>query len=237
LVLLNDDFTSIVYAVRLGRRIYDNLRKALTYVVAVHLPIAGMTLLPLLFGTPLVFAPVHIVFLEMIINPACAIVFETEHAEKDIMHRIPRRVDERLFGVRNISLAALQGLGLLAAVAIVFFVGLHNGLSDTAARAMAFACLVMGNLSLIICDRSITQNIFGLARIPNRAQWWIIGGTTLALAAALTIPHLQEIFHFSSVQPNDLVPPAIAGVAAIIWFEVVKRFFKPSASSGRPRHH
>jgi Ca2+-transporting ATPase len=226
LVLLNDDFTSIVHAVRLGRRIYDNLRKALTYVVAVHLPIAGMTLIPLLFGTPLVFAPVHIVFLEMIINPACAIVFETEHAEKDIMHRSPRRIDERLFGTRNISLAVLQGLGLLAAVAAVFFFGLHGGLSDAAARAMAFACLVVGNLSLIVCNRSITQSIFSLARVPNRAQWWMIGGTALALAAALTLPQLQRIFHFSAVQPKDLVPPALAGIGAIVWFETVKRFFK-----------
>jgi P-type Ca2+ transporter type 2C len=226
LVLLNDDFTSIVHAINLGRRIYGNLRKALTYVVAVHLPIAGMTLLPLLFGTPLVFAPVHIVFLEMIINPACAIVFETEHAESDIMQRPPRKVNERLFGVRNISLAMLQGLGLLAAVAAVFFIGLHNGLSDTEARAIAFACLVFGNLALIVTDRSTEHSIFSLVRIPNRAQWWIVAGTGVALAAALMVPQLQRIFHFSPVHATDLLFPLLAGILAIVWFELTKWLFR-----------
>lgn len=225
LVLLNDDFTSIVHAIHLGRRIYDNLRKALTYVVAVHLPIAGMTLLPLLFGTPLVFAPVHIVFLEMIINPACAIVFETEHAESDIMERPPRKVDERLFGVRNVSLALLQGAGLLAAVAAVFFIGLHNGLFDTEARALAFACLVFGNLALIVINRSIEHSVFSLLRIQNRAQWWILGGTTIALAAALTVPQLQRIFHFSALRIADMLFPALAVLAAIVWSEVIKQLF------------
>jgi len=230
LVLLNDNFTSIVHAIRLGRRIYDNLRKAMTYVVAVHLPIAGMTLLPLVFGTPLVFAPVHIVFLEMIINPACAIVFETERAESDIMKRPPRSVEERLFGLRNVSLAVLQGLGLLAAVAAVFFVGLRAGLLDTEARAMAFACLVMGNLALIVANRSASRSVFALLRIPNRAQWWMLGGTSVALAAALYAPALQRIFHFSPVHADDLVLPIIAGIAAIAWFELMKYAFRKVAA-------
>ncbi|MGZ3253398.1 MAG: cation-translocating P-type ATPase [Burkholderiaceae bacterium] len=226
LVLLNDDFTSIVHAIHLGRRIYDNLRKALTYVVAVHLPIAGMTLLPLLFGSPLVFAPVHIVFLEMVINPACAIVFETEHAESDIMRRPPRRVEERLFGMRNVLLAVLQGLGLLAAVAAVFYIGLHNGLSASEARAMAFACLVVGNLALIITNRSAEHNVFSLLRIPNQAQWWILAGAGIALAAVLTLPQLQKIFHFAPVHAMDLMLPALAGMAAIIWCELTKYLFR-----------
>ena len=230
LVLLNDDFASIVHAIRLGRRIYDNLRKAMTYVVAVHLPIAGMTLLPLLLGTPLVFAPVHIVFLEMIINPACAIVFETEQAEHDIMMRPPRSVDERLFGWRNVSLAVLQGLGLLAAVAAVFFVGLRDGLLDTEARAIAFTCLVIGNLALIVANRSALRSVFALLRVPNRAQWWVLGGTGVALAAALYTPALQRIFHFSAVHADDLVSPIVAGIAAIAWFELMKYAFRHGAA-------
>lgn len=230
LVLLNDDFASIVHAIRLGRRIYDNLRKAMTYVVAVHLPIAGMTLLPLVLGTPLVFAPVHIVFLEMIINPACAIVFETERAEHDIMMRPPRSVDERLFGSRNVSLAVLQGLGLLAAVAAVFFVGLRGGLLDTEARAIAFTCLVIGNLALIVANRSALRSVFALLRIPNRAQWWVLGGTGVALAAALYAPALQRIFHFSAVHADNLVSPILAGIAAIAWFELMKYAFRHGAA-------
>ncbi|HEU4852070.1 MAG TPA: HAD-IC family P-type ATPase, partial [Telluria sp.] len=165
LVLLNDDFTSIVHAARLGRRIYDNVRKAMTYVVAVHIPIAGMTLLPLVFGTPLAFAPVHIVFLEMIINPTCAVVFEAEEAEPDIMRRPPRGVNDRLFGAASVLLAVLQGCGLLAAVAFVFFHGMAIGRTDAEARALAFTALVIGSLGLIVANRSMLHGVLALVRI------------------------------------------------------------------------
>ncbi len=232
LVLLNDDFTSIVHAIKLGRRIYDNLRKALTYIVAVHLPIAGMTLLPLLFGMPLIFAPVHIVFFEMIINPACSIVFETEEEEDDIMLHPPRSVTERLFGPQNVLLAVLQGCGLLATVATVFFLALHSGLQEGQARAIAFSSLVIGNLGLIIASRSLTHNVFTLLRKPNKAQWWMLGGTSVALAGVLYVPLLQRIFHFSPVHAVDLISPILFGVVAIAWFELMKYAFrqKPQAT-------
>lgn len=226
LVLLNDDFTSIVRTIRLGRRIYDNLRKAMTYVVAVHLPIAGMTLLPLLFGTPLAFAPVHVVFLEMVINPACAIVFEIEDAESGTMKRPPRKLDERLFGIRNVMLAVLQGLGLLAAVAVVFFLGLRSGLQEGQARALAFTCLVLGNLGLIIANRSLAYSVAALIRKPNPAQWWMLAGTCIALVAVLFAPALQRVFHFSPVDSGRFVLPAIAAIAAIGWFDAMKYAYR-----------
>lgn len=225
LVLLDDDFTSIVHTIHLGRRIYDNLRKALAYVVAVHLPIAGMTLLPLLFGTPLAFAPVHIVFLELIINPTCAIVFETEEAEPGIMRRAPRGLGEQLLGMRNVTLAVLQGCGLLAAVAAVFFGALKFGLPEREARALAFTCLVIGNLGLIVSSRSIRRNVFALLRIPNRAQWWIAGGTGMALLLVLEVPVLRQAFHFSQVHANYMLVAVAAGLASIAWFEWSKYFF------------
>jgi Ca2+-transporting ATPase len=233
LVLLNDDFTAIVRTIQLGRQIYDNLRKALVYVVSVHVPIAGMTLLPLLFGAPLAFAPVHIVFLEMIINPACSIVFEAERAESDIMTRPPRAVGERLFGGRILLFALLQGLGLLAAVAAAFFYALHAGLTPSAARSVAFTCVVIGNLALIVSSRSTGMHLGRLLRIRNRAQTWIIAGTVSALAAVLSVPGLQQMFHFEPVHTGDLALAALAGCAAIVWFELMKtRFF----GHGRPAH-
>nr|WP_019142689.1 cation-translocating P-type ATPase [Noviherbaspirillum massiliense] len=226
LVLLNDDFASIVHAIGLGRRIYDNLRKALTYIVAVHLPIAGMALLPLLLGAPLAFAPIHIVFLEMIINPACAVVFETEHAESGIMQRPPRSIAERLFGARDLAFAVLQGLGLLAVVAAIYFLGLRAGLQAAEARALAFTCVVLGNLSLIVVNRSMRHGVLELLRIPNQAQWWVLGSTAVALLAALYIPALQNVFHFAPVQGRDLMWPVAAGIAAMAWFEFVKYGFR-----------
>lgn len=226
LVLLNDDFTSIVQAARLGRRIYDNLRKAMTYVVAVHIPIAGMTILPLVLGTPLAFAPVHIVFIEMIINPTCAIVFETERAERDIMQRPPRGVHDRLFGRHSILLAVLQGLGLLAAVAAVYFGGLQRGLPAADARTLAFIVQVTGSLCLIAANRSLIHSVVALARIPNRAQWWILAGTAVALAAVLYVPILRQIFHFSAVPGQAVLWAIAAGIAALGWFELVKYLFR-----------
>jgi len=222
LVLLDDDFSSIVAAVRMGRRIYDNLRKALTYVVAVHLPIAGMAILPLLFGTPLALAPIHIVFLELIINPACAIVFEIEHAERDIMQRPPRRMESRIFGSRNVAVAILQGLGLLTVTALVFFLALSGGVQENAARALAFACLVTGNLALIIANRSMHQNVFALLRRPNQAQWWMLTVTSAALVTVLYVPALRKIFHFSIVDQGALAIAMACGGSMLIWFEMVK---------------
>ncbi len=233
LVLLNDDFTAIVHTIRLGRRIYDNLRKAMIYVVAVHLPIAGMVLLPLVFATPVVFAPIHIVFLEMIINPACAIVFEAEREEADIMRRPPRAPTERLFGAHNVMLALMQGTGLLGAVAAVFFIGLRNGLADAEARALAFTCVVLGNLLLIITSRSSKRSVVALLRIPNQAQWWMLAGSCSALGAILMVPPLQRVFHFAAVHADDLLLPLAAVLVALAWSECMKAAFN-AGSRARP---
>ena len=230
LVLLDDDFASIVRAIRLGRQIYDNLRKALIYVVAVHVPIAGMVLLPVALGAPHAFAPVHIVFLEMIINPACALVFEQEPAHRDLMKRPPRPASEPIFGGRNVTLAVLLGAGMLAAVALIFHISLAFGLRDSQARALGFAAVVIGNLALIVSSRSMHSGFATLLGVPNSAQWRILAGGVLALAAVLGIPALQSSFHFSTVAPGYLSAVALAGIVMIGWFEFVKRFF-----SGRER--
>lgn len=231
LVLLNDDFDSIVQAIRLGRRIYDNLRKALTYIVAAHLPIAGMTMLPLLFGTPMAFAPVHIVFLEMIINPACSVVFEMERAEGDVMKRKPRAVTERLFGARNVVVALLQGFGLLGACAAVFFFGLRSGASADEARAAAFASVVLGNLLLIVVSRSASGGALRSLRIPNPAQWWVVAGAGAGLALVLYLPALHRLFHFAPLRSDGTITGIIALLAALVWFELVKRFSQGTRSA------
>ena len=134
LVLLDDNFASIVRAVRLGRRIFDNLRKAMSYILAVHVPIAGMALLPVLLGWPVLLFPVHIVFLELIIDPACSMVFETEPAEADVMQRPPRDADAPLFGGATLWLALLQGLGVLARGAGRLCLGAPRGCPRRGAR-------------------------------------------------------------------------------------------------------
>src|ERR1043166_7228218 len=142
LVLMDDDFAAIVTAVRLGRRIYDNLRKSMAYIIAVHVPIAGLALIPLLFGLPLVFLPLHIAFLEMVIDPICSIAFEAEPAERDVMRRPPRDPQAPLFTISFIAWSLLQGVVVLAVVAGLFVAALRSGLPEADVRALAFAALV-----------------------------------------------------------------------------------------------
>ena len=222
LVLLDDDFATIVDAIRLGRRIYSNLRKAMAYVLAVHVPIAGMALLPLLFGLPLVLAPVHIVFLELIIDPACSIVFEAEPEERDSMERPPRRAEAPLFSLRILLLSLLQGATVFVAVAAVYAISLQRGQGADEARALTFATLVIGNLWLILANRSWSGTLLASLRTPNPALWWVIGGTLGFLAFVLYVPGLRELFAFTTLHASDVLLAFAAGAAGIMWFELFK---------------
>lgn len=232
LVLLNDDFASIVNAVRLGRRVADNLRKAMAFVVAVHVPIVGMSLLPVLLGWPLMLTPVHIVLLELIIDPACSIVFEAEGEEDDVMRRPPRDPAAALFGWGPVALSLLQGLGILAIVLGIYGLRLDTA-GEAEARALAFVTLVVADLMLILVNRSWSQSAFTLLRRPNPALWWVIGATLGFLALALYVPALRAMFRFSLLHADDLVFTAIAAVLTILWFESFK-WWRNRAGIPRP---
>jgi Ca2+-transporting ATPase len=235
LVLLDDDFGSIVQAVRLGRRIFDNLKKAMAYIFAIHVPIAGMSLIPVLLRWPLVLLPVHIVFLELIIDPACSIVFEAEGEERDVMRRPPRDPRERLFGLRTVGLSLLQGLVVLAAVAGMFSWAQGRGYGEDESRALSFTTLIVANLGLIFANRSWSQTIFARIGSPNRALWWVAGGAGAFLACALYVPVLREVFRFSLLHAADVAWCFALGGASILWFEAAKVawFIRGRAGSGR----
>jgi Ca2+-transporting ATPase len=222
LVLLDDDFTSIVGAVRMGRRIYDNLKKAVAYIFAVHVPIAGMSLIPVLLGLPLVLLPMHVVFLELIIDPACSVVFEAEAEEANVMKRPPRSARERLINRQMAAIPLLQGSVVLLTVIVVFVSALTRGLGETQARTMAFATIVIANLALILTNRSWSQTVVATLRKPNRALWWVLGGALFSLALVLYTPFLRDLFRFGVLQPIDLMICLGAGVLSIVWFEVFK---------------
>ncbi|TXT25691.1 MAG: Ca2+-transporting ATPase [Gallionellaceae bacterium] len=222
LVLLDDDFASIVHAVRLGRSIFDNLRKAMAYIFAVHIPIVGLSLIPLLLGWPPVLAPVHIVFLEMIINPACSIAFEAEPAERNVMLRPPRNPQEPLFGQRVFLLSLLQGVLVLLAALAVLGTALHHHAVEDEARALAFSALVSGNLGLILVNRSWQHSILGTLGSRNPALWLVAGGAFAFLLLALTLPFLREAFHLAVVAPQHFVLSVAAGLGSALWFELYK---------------
>lgn len=222
LVLLADDFSSIVQAVKLGRRIFDNLKKAMAYLLAIHVPIAGMSLVPVLFKWPLVLLPVHIAFLHLIIDPACSIVFEKEPEETDVMIRPPRKSHELLFRGHLLGASLLQGTSVLLVLLAVFSAALYRGQGELDARALTFTTLIIANLGLIATNRSWSQTIWGAFRSPNAAFRWVIGGALVFLAAILYVPLLRDLFRFSRLHPIDLVICFAAGMVSIVWFEGLK---------------
>ncbi len=233
LVLLDDDFSSIVEAVKLGRRIFDNIRKAISYIFAIHVPIAGLSLVPVFFSDwPLILLPVHIVFLELIIDPSCTMVFEAEQPEPDIMRRRPRDPAERLFGPGAIGASVAQGLVVLAVVLGVFLLARHTGHDDAAARGMTFATLVTANIGLILVNRSRRRTGLAMLRVPNAAVWWVIGGAALFLTLTQVVPAARSVFQFGPPEPADILLCVVAGALTVAWFELYKLVFR----SREPAH-
>jgi len=198
LVLLDDHFATIVKAIRSGRRIFDNLQKAMAFIFAIHVPIAGVALVPLILHWPLVLTPVHIVFLELIIDPACS-AFEAEPEEMGIMARPPRDPKAPLFGAREILLSLGQGVVVLVIVLLVLGVALQGRENDATARALTFTTLVLGLLSLITINRSWSRNILKILRSPNAAYRWVMVGATLFLMAVLYVPFLRRRFSVCAI--------------------------------------
>jgi len=221
LVLLDDNFASIVAAVRLGRRIFDNLRKSMSYILAVHVPIAGAALLPVLLGWPTLLYPLHIAFLELVIDPACSMVFENEPSEADVMQRPPRDPQAPLFAGTTLVLALLQGLGVLLVVMGAYAWG-ATWLSEAAARAFAFATLVMGNLALIFSNRSTKTSLLASLRVANRALWMVASATTALLALTLYQPWVSGLFRFAPLLLVDLLKAVALGLCSVVWLEVIK---------------
>jgi P-type Ca2+ transporter type 2C len=222
MVLIDDNFTSIVSGVKMGRRIYDNLKKAIAYIFAVHIPIAGMSVIPVLFGWPLILFPVHIVFLELIIDPACSVVFEMEEAEAGIMKRKPRPIEKRLFNKEAAIVSFVQGAVVLAIVALMFFLAINNGFEEKTARTMAFATIVMSNLALILVNRSWEHTIIGTFRKHNKAFWYVLVIALVALILVIYVPPIANLFSFSPLAPVNFLICLGAAVFSIIWFEIYK---------------
>jgi len=226
LVLLDDDFGSIVKTVRLGRRIYDNLRKAMGYIFAIHLPIAGLALLPLVIGSPLIFMPIHIAFLEMVIDPVCSIVFEAEEEESDIMQRRPRAANSRLFSLPFILWSVLQGLVAFGVLAALYLLALSRGMPENEVRALTFVSLVLINLGLVLVNRSFSSSLANALRWNNRALWWVAVVTLSLLSLILAWSPARELFRFGPLHANDLIATLTATVLLVVTLEMVKRFWQ-----------
>jgi Ca2+-transporting ATPase len=223
LVLLNDDFASLVSTIRLGRRIYDNLCKAMSYALSVHIPIVGMALLPVFLGEPLLLLPAHIMFLQMIIDPACSILFEAEPEDKNIMQRPPRQANEPLFGGKLMAGSLLQGLAAFAVAAVIYYWALSLEMGEKTVLTLVFVAMVTGNIALVFSNRSlkVSRQIELLRKNP--VLWWIVLGSVTGLVLVLSLPILRELFHFSGDVPHILGVGVISALSVLLLSAGMKR--------------
>jgi Ca2+-transporting ATPase len=226
IVLLDDDFASIVRTIRLGRRIYDNLRKAMGYILAVHVPIAGLALLPLALGWPMVLTPVHIAFLEMVIDPMCSIVFEAEKEEDDVMRRPPRDPDSPIFSPALIGWSLVQGFAALLMVAATYVWAVSQGLTDNEVRSLAFVSLVVVNIALVFVNRSFSARLGAFIDVRNRALWLCTAIALSLLALVTTWPPAQTLFSLGPLHVNGVVVSLGAAVFTILILELAKPFWR-----------
>lgn len=218
LVLVDDNFAALVRAVRLGRRIFDNLRQAMAYTLAVHVPIAGMALLPLLMGWPPVLFPMHIALLELIIDPACSLAFENEPADPALMQRAPRDATAPLFDTAALRAALLQGLMVLTAV-MMGYAWATQHLPESQARAVAFGALISGNLSLILANRSAHAGWWHTLRRPNRVLWAVVVLALAVLLIALYVPWLAEVLRVAPLSAAWLTAAIAWGLGGVLLAE------------------
>jgi P-type Ca2+ transporter type 2C len=227
IVLLDDDFGSVVKAIRLGRRIYDNLRKAVSFILAVHVPIAGVALLPLIFGLPIIFGPIHIAFLEMVIDPVCTLVFEAETEEKDIMNRPPRDPQASLLSGRFMLWSLSQGMIAFTLVAAIFVMAFRRGMPENETRALTFFSLVTATVALILVTRSFSSSLLRALSIPNRALKVVLLGVTGMLALTLLWPFASELFRFGPLHGDDLAVTLAVAAALLVFLEFLKALLRP----------
>jgi Ca2+-transporting ATPase len=226
IVLLDDDFGSIVKTIRLGRRIYDNLRKAMGYIVAVHVPIAGLAILPLVFGTPIVLAPIHIAFLEMVIDPVCSVVFEAEPDERDLMRRPPRSPQSALLSYSLITWSLLQGGLALVLVGSVYLLGIYRTMSDAEVRALAFATLLLTNVGLILVNRSFSSSPWRAVSRRNPALWVMLCVVLPLLLVTVSWRPVESLFRFGPLHWDDLAICISAAVVLLGTLEALKRLWR-----------
>ena len=231
MVLLDDDFGAIVAAVRLGRRIYDNLRKAMGFIFAVHVPIAGLALIPLLMDLPILFGPMHIAFLEMIIDPVCALVFEAETDEHDVMARPPRHPDASLFSPALIGWSLFQGFIAFLLVAAIFVVAVRAGMPEDEVRALTFFSLVMAMIGLILVNRRFSTSLQTALRRRNPALVWVLLAVGAMLTATLAVPWLRALFSFGPLHADDLTLTVAAGAVVFMSLEFLKPLWRRRLTS------
>jgi P-type Ca2+ transporter type 2C len=224
LVLVNDDLSSMVDAIAQGRRIYQNFKKAVSYIVSIHIPIILTVAVPLLasWKTANLFSPVHIIFLELVMGPTCSIAFENEPAEKGQMQQPPRALTSSLFAGAELAWSIAQGLGIALAVLGVYFIFMRQGQPVGVIRTLVFSTLVLSNIFLTLVNRSFRLSVFQTILTPNKTLWLMLGLTFCLLLATLFIEPAQRLFGFSHVSLAQFGWCVLAALLGVGWIEAFK---------------
>ena len=224
LVITNDDLDKLIIGIEAGRRIYTNIKKAIQYIISIHIPIILTVSLPLFLGWiyPNIFTPVHVIFLELIMGPTCSIVYENEPIEKNAMLQKPRKMTETFLNWRELSISIIQGLMITVGVLFVYQLAVQSGSNEETTRAMVFTTLIFANVFLSLTNRSFTYSFFESFKNKNILFPLIIGTTLILLFAILYIPALSNFFHVSSLNLKDLGITVLIALVSVLWFELYK---------------
>lgn len=223
IVLLDDDISSIVEAVKTGRKIFDNILKASNYIIAIHVPIAGLAFLPIVLHGPLALLPSHIALLELIIDPACSIVFESEPPEEAIMDRPPRKVGDPLFSAGSMVVRVLQGIVAFLAVSVVYMLTVMNGWDEPAMRSATMLSLVAANVGLILSNLSWAGDGIGSILVKNATLRYLLMGIVFVIAVIYGIPFFRSLFHVAPVTIPTVIAAVATGVAVFAVSEIIER--------------
>jgi Ca2+-transporting ATPase len=224
LVLMDDDLGHMTEAVALGRRIYENLKKAIQYILSIHIPIILIVLLPLVLGWEYIniFSPIHVIFLELIMGPTCSIVYENEPIEPDSMSKPPRTLTQTFFSFPELSLSVLQGLAItLACLGFGYFLMKEGEIEETV-RTLIFTTLVFSNIFLTLVNRSFYHSVLNTVRYPNKLVPLMLGVSVLLLVLILTVPPIQGVFRFEAVSMNRVIVAFLVAMAGVCWIEFWK---------------
>ncbi len=224
LILLEDDLSKMVDAVAMGRKIYTNLKKAIQYIISIHIPIVLTVFLPLALGWiyPNIFSPVHIIFLELIMGPTCSIIYENEPMEKNTMIQKPRPFTNTFFNWKELTTSIIQGLMITVGTLLIYQYAVYQGFSETITRTMVFTTLIAANIFLTLVNRSFYYSILTTIRYKNNLVLWIIGITIAITGVLLFVKPLAQFFEFEALNPAQLLVSIWTGFLFVIWHELIK---------------
>ena len=223
-ILTNDDFAKLVTAIAAGRRIYTNIKKAVQYIISIHIPIILTVSLPLFLGWafPQIFTPLHVIFLELVMGPTCSIVYENEPMEKNTMSQKPRPISETFLTMRELVISIIQGLVITAGVLFIYQLTYKNGGNENLTRSMVFTTLIFANILLSFANRSSYFTMFESFRNKNNLLIYITLGTLMMLAVMLYVAPVNQFFKLNSLNLDQILTAGSAAVISVMWFELYK---------------